>query len=140
MEKRMPDMEPLEPSSWLLAIGRLLAQLDGPTPEVERLIRRAYHLLQLTPRPLRQILRTDCDEQAFEHLLEDGDLRAAALALVSPPLIHWLVEGDDGLFEAGVRLPGGATPATARSASPSAALVKAWAQCVAALGSTSPSG
>ena len=137
----MEDIEPLEPSLWLLAIGRLVDRLTAPlASEEERLIRQAFHLLQLAPRPLRGTLRTECDEKSFERMLDAADYRSAALALLHPPLIYSLTDGRDGIFEAQVHLPGRGERRTARSASAAAALTSAWVQCVAGLcrGSTSP--
>lgn len=48
----------------------------------DRTIRRAFHLRALSPAPLRRILPLDIAEHEMEALLEEGQVEAAARALV----------------------------------------------------------
>jgi hypothetical protein len=78
----MPDIEPLEPVLWFGAVRKLAQRAermgDG---ELERLLRHAYHLLQLTPRHFRSAVATHVSESAFEALLDKELFEEAAHAL-----------------------------------------------------------
>jgi hypothetical protein len=79
--------EPIEPTMWFERAARLLERFhsNGRADELESSIRRAYHLVQMTPRPLRPLLRPAIDEAAFESLLSTGALESAAMGIVGAP-------------------------------------------------------
>ena len=103
------EIEPLDAILWFKQAEKLLAKLDGveSDEQLSEVLRQAYHLLQLTPRPLRQFLRVNLDEATFDDMLEVGAGDAAALALVRVPLGLDLVRRETSLvYEAGIWLPG----------------------------------
>ena len=135
------DPEPLEPQAWFRALGKLAERVtDAPTDQHETLLRHAYHLLQLTPRPLRRLVRPDLTEKRFEELLDCGAFESAAIGLVGHPITYTIFRPESGLLEAQVHLPGPARPVMARAPSLTMALLAAWTQCLLALESGSTPG
>ena len=131
------DVEPLEPRSWFRMIGKLADQLENaPSDRHEPLLRRAYHLLELAPRPLRGMIRSDLTEARYEQLLDCGALESAAVGLVGHPMTYEIARLGANLHEAEVRLPGQVKPALARGASAPMALLAAWTQCLVSLNAT----
>lgn len=131
-------IEPLEPELWFAALAQLSqyraqAGADG----LGVLLRRAFHLLQLTPGPLKAMVRCPLDEEGFESLLECNAFDAAAIALVGPPAAFTLqraVGSRPKAFTATVSLPGQLEPPPpAQSANAACALVGAWSNCLLAL-------
>ena len=81
------DIEPLEPEAWFGALERLaIRQQASGVQAVESMLRHGLHLAQLTPGPMKGIVRCEISEADFEGLLRHGAFDAAAIALVSPPL------------------------------------------------------
>jgi hypothetical protein len=128
------DVEPLEPRSWFRMIGKLAAQLEGaPSDRHEPLLRHAYHLLELAPRPLRGMIRSDLTAARYEQLLDCGALESAVVGLVGHPMAYEVARLRTDLHEAEVRLPGQVKPTLARGPSAPIALLAAWTQCLASL-------
>ena len=131
------DIEPLAPELWLAALKQLSERQAAGGANVGSLLRHAFHLLQLTPLPLRGIVRCQLDEEGFEKLLECGAFDAAAIALVGPPAgfsLRCAIGTRTRVFEAAVHLPGQLHPsADARSDSAASALVGAWSNCLLAI-------
>ncbi len=127
-------VEPLAPQSWFRALGKLAERVDGATSDQhETLLRHAYHLLLLTPRPLKSIVRSDLTEANYEQLLDCGAFEAAAVGLIGRPVTYAIRRREADLVEAQVCLPGQARPITARAAGLAMALLAAWTQCLVAL-------
>ena len=130
----MNDIEPLEPGVWLLQLQKLAARSPAEEAALVTCLRRAFHLVQLTPRPLRHVIACNVWEEAFEELLESGALLPAAVALVGDhlnySLTHRVVEGR---AEAEVWFPN--DPAFSHGAGSSApfALFAAWLECLLTL-------
>jgi hypothetical protein len=80
------DIEPLEPELWLDRLRTLAAGKSRTTEDLERALRHAYHLIKLTPRPLRHLIRCKLDEAEFEALMIARAWDSAALALACEPL------------------------------------------------------
>ena len=129
------DIEPLEPALWFGALKKLALLLDETTgnEELERLLRHAYHLLQLTPRPLRLSIKSDLSESKFERLLEDRAFKAAAKARVGQPMTYAVTRLKSDLFEAKVSLPRQTGSVAVRSDDFATALLAGWARCLIAL-------
>lgn len=127
------NIEPLEPTIWLLQLKKLAESIPAEEAELMRALRRAFYLVQLAPRPLRHVIACAEPEQQFEKLLQAGDLLAAAEALAGDPLQYILALGAKGGAEAEVRFPG--APASCRAVAPTAALAlfAAWLQCLLTL-------
>jgi hypothetical protein len=127
-------IEPLEPQSWFRALAKLAERTGrASSDEPEPLLRHAYHLLQLAPRPLGDTVRSDLTEAKYEQLLDCGAFEAAAVGLVGRPMNYAIFRPQADLFEAQVCLPGQARPIVARAPSLPMALLAAWTQCLAAL-------
>lgn len=76
------DIEPLSPALWFERI-EMIAR--GELRSVENALRHAAHMLQLTPRPFREVVHMSLDEGAFEALLDAGELDTAARHLIAQP-------------------------------------------------------
>jgi hypothetical protein len=138
MTKPFDDTEPLEPEIWFAALEQLRRQQNRAIGAgVGSLLRQAFHLLQLAPRPLRAAIRCELDEDSFERLLDSEAFDSAAMALVGPPAgfaLRCAVGNRHRVFEATVRLPGQARPpGEARSQNAARALLAAWTNALLAL-------
>jgi hypothetical protein len=128
------DIEPLEPAIWFQAIRKLFGCCDVKTAEeLEMLLRHGYHLLQLTPRPLREVIGSDTGEVEFEELLATGAFDSAADRLVGPLLAYSVRRLRPGLYEAEIRLPGQDKASVARGSSIGLAVVRAWRESLLTL-------
>lgn len=85
------DIEPLEPALWFRRIEMIA---NGELGCVEHSLRHAAHMLQLTPRPLRDQVGLSTDEDTFEALLDSGDFDTAARHLVARPTALSVESGD----------------------------------------------
>jgi hypothetical protein len=128
------EIEPLEPRVWFARAAGLLEKFDAAATggEIESALRRAFHLVQLTPLPLQLYIRSTVDEDTFERLLAGGAFETAALSLVSEPA-GIRMERPEGceMFEATVWIRGGVrnqVPTT--SASAAMAILGAWLKCL----------
>ncbi len=129
------NAEPLEPELWFSALARLAQRQrasNGGNPE--SMLRHAFHLAQLTPGPLRGIVRCELCEEDFGTLLELAAFDAAAIALVGAPLcfaIKGTAGGGQRLVKAEVTLPDQQELASAATCQTVAgALVGAWSLCL----------
>ena len=130
----MEDVEPLEPVIWFHSIRKMLERGDAVSADaLEMLLRHGFHLLQLTPRPLRETIGAEVSEAEFERLLTAKAFESAAERLVSPPLAYALRRPRVGLYEAEVRLPGETGATLAQGPSFALALLRAWGTCLLAL-------
>lgn len=129
------DIEPLEPKVWLLQLKNLALRSLSEADELERALRHALHLAQLTPRPLRHLVNCGVAEDLFEDLLMGGAFDLAALALVGDRLGLRLVRASEGLpAEAEVWFHGEEEEgASGSDASLAVAILQAWLACLAAL-------
>lgn len=95
---RSEDIEPLETGLWTQRIGQLAGWPVADQAGMERILRHAFHLVQLAPRPLRHLIHCTCAEGEFETLLEAGAFDAAALRLIGhrTPFILRKTAGDEG--------------------------------------------
>lgn len=129
----MVDIEPLKATLWIAAVGKLHQRADrAKNHELESLLRHAYHLVQLTPRHLRSVVRAQVGEGAFEDLLEKRHFEAAARALLGVPGTVSVSQADGNLSEARVCLAAG-LDAVAKAAKPESAILLAWTKCLLAL-------
>lgn len=124
------DIEPLQAALWFRRI-EMIAR--GELPSVENALRHAAHLLQLTPRPFRRLVRLAIDEEAFEALLERGEYDTAARHLVSRPTALVVEQDGAGRVRATIgcvilkRVLRGSGDTAA------AAVLDAWTTCLLAL-------
>jgi len=128
------DIEPLEPATWFRAIARLERwRVRSTEDELDRLLRHTFHLIQLAPRPLRSIIRSDLSEARLEMLLECQAQESAAMGLVGQPMRYGLARLTTGHFEAKVWFRESAEPKKAHSTSLASALLGAWTESIVSL-------
>jgi hypothetical protein len=128
------DIEPLQPRVWLLQVRKLAARTVAEDYRLEAAFRQALYLSQLTPRPLRHIVRCNLAEESFEELLEAQAFVPAAFALIGDHLGYRLTRAAGGdKVEAQVWLPGEETGYSARGPSIAPTILKAWLGCLATL-------
>lgn len=89
------SIQPLSPDLWLGRLGFLREHIFAGTIETEPALRHAFHLLQLAPGPFADMLG-DCDEDSFEHLLENKLYDAAAGKLTASSFLDIFVNVPDG--------------------------------------------
>jgi hypothetical protein len=128
------DIEPLEPGIWLLQLQKVATICPAEEAALAMGLRRAFHLVQLAPRPLRHLITCALSEQAFEELLEAGALLPAAVALVGDRLNYSLTQKSlEGRAEAEVWFPNDAAYSHATGSSAPFALFAAWLECLLTL-------
>jgi hypothetical protein len=76
------DIEPLETGLWFQEWGKLVLRSRETDEELERVLRHAFHLVQLAPRPLRHVISCPLSEQQFEAVLEAQAWESATVALL----------------------------------------------------------
>jgi hypothetical protein len=125
------NIEPLEPASWFRAISKLSVRIEASgSADQESLLRHAYHLAQLTPRPLSDNVRPDLEESRYEQLLECKAFASAALGIVGYPMTYAIFRREAECVVAQVCLPGQQIPTTARSPDIALAVLGAWSRCL----------
>ena len=128
-------IEPLEPTIWFGRFKTVLEKLEkSEQASLEPTLRHVFHLVQLTPGPLKHLLATELTEADFELLLASGMLDQAALTLLGPAIDYQI--GRSG-SEVSVALILGAVGPNGSSSAPSLgrALLQAYCQCMIALSS-----
>lgn len=133
-----PGIEPLDPELWFQAIERLSTRLSASNDnDVESMLRHALHLVQLTPGPLKGVVRCEIGEDAFEEFLARAAFDSAAIALVGSPMCYELscnLEAGRRVIEARAWIPTQtAQPSPAAGESLASALLGAWSGCLVAL-------
>lgn len=128
------DIEPLETGAWLRQLRKLASSPPQTDEALVKSLRRSFHLVQLTPRPLRHAIGCSLSEQEFERLLQAGDLLPAALALIGDGLNYTISRLDGGARAEGeVWFPSESSGSTVVALSVPFAIHLAWHQCLAAL-------
>jgi hypothetical protein len=132
------DIEPLEPDLWFRALERLSNRIvASDNNDVASTLRHAFHLVQLTPGPLKGVVRCELAESAYEQFLECGAFASAAAALIGSPMCYEVACGlraGSRVIEAKAWLPGQTgRPAVVSGDSLSSALMGAWAACLVGL-------
>lgn len=124
------DIEPLPSALWFRRIEMIA---NGELDSVENSLRHAAHLLQLTPRPFRDVVRLSLDEEAFEALLEAGNLDTAARHLVAQPTALSVDQDGNGPVRAVIScvILGRAIHGTGETVA--TAVLDAWTTCLLAL-------
>jgi hypothetical protein len=124
------DIEPLEPRLWFRRIEMIArGDLDG----IECSLRHAGHLLQLTPRPFRHVVRPSLDEDAYEGLLEAGDYDQAARHLIAQPTALSINQQADGQVQAAISCVILKQVIHGTGDSVASAVLAAWTTCLLAL-------
>ena len=79
--------EPLHPEAWFSSLRRLADAVDNlDSADSEMLLRQAYHIVRLTPAPLRSFFKTKLSEADLESLLTCKAYESAIFGLLGPPL------------------------------------------------------
>jgi hypothetical protein len=126
-------IEPLDSQTWFREIEALLDRARRSLIDVEEQLRHAYHLMQMAPSPIREIIRPACDESRFEQLLDCAAFESAALALIPEPLKYSIARECDTRVLAAVALPGDDTGHFSAADGCASALLQAWALSIASL-------
>lgn len=131
-------IEPLEPELWFQALERLSRRLAASNDnDVESMLRHALHLAQLTPGPLKGVVRCEIGEEAFEEFLARGAFDAAAIALIGSPMCYELsctLDAGHRVIDARAWIPSQtAQPSPAAGECVASALLGAWTGCLVAL-------
>ena len=131
-------IEPLEPETWLAQFNKLAGRPhDGEA--LASSLRLAFHLVQLTPRPLRHLIRCTLSESSFDALLESGGFAEAALALLGEQTGYTVSRLPGGTaVTAEVRLAGDASGCEAAGATLASAVFAAWLGRLASLDEPEP--
>lgn len=125
--------EPLDITTWLGELGRVMSELNGAAEEnAERLLRRAYFLSHLAPASLWALVGSPRTEDAIERELENGVSDRAIAGLINRSLELRTVN-QRGLVSAVVGSPGLGVSGRWESRSEAIAVVGAWIQCSLAL-------
>lgn len=128
------DVEPLEPSIWLEQLRNLAAWPQASEEGLAPPLRRAFHLVQLAPRPLRHIVVCNVSEEQFDKWVDTGAMLSAAVALIGDELSYTLSHMEQAYrVEAEVWLPNECQVGRAAEGSPAHALFNAWLACLCAL-------
>lgn len=131
MENAMTnDIEPLAPALWFQRI-EMIAR--GDLNSMENSLRHAAHLLHLTPRPFRHVIRLSLDEDVFEALLDAGDLDTAARHLVAQPAALTIEADSPPTVRAVISCTILNQAVHGTGDSIAAAVVNAWTNCLLAL-------
>ncbi len=124
-------IEPLEIDVWVREVDRLRADVGHAREEdaIARFLRRAFHLVRLTPDPLWLLFGSRWDELEFERCLERGDVNRCLDNLINPGLEAALAK-PDGVFEATVRAADLGVAGHSTAADHVTAFLRAWLDCI----------
>lgn len=130
------DIEPLDPATWFARVERLLdttERMDGGSPDFA--IRKAYHLVNLAPGPLRTLLPAQIDEQAMERMLDCGGYETAVMALIGPTTSFAAEKkAGEGTVTVEMTLQPHSINGRGHHESCAKAMLNAWAECLVNLG------
>lgn len=130
------DIEPLSPVLWFQSFEVLRARLEqvwGLSPESH--LRHAYHLLQLAPIPLRNLLQPEVTEAEYESLLAAERFDAASIALLGPGFGYQVYrEAGETSTTAVLALASTGSRGTATSTTLAMAILPAFCDTIRALG------
>lgn len=129
------NSEPLDPETWFNQIERVaktLSEMDGESPDA--CIRRAFHIANLAPAPLRPFVKITLEEEVLERLLECGAYASAVVSLLHRDMgltIARLPTSQE--YRADVSLPHEEASGKGQHDSLEKAVLEAWAKCLLAL-------
>jgi len=124
------NIEPLPITTWLEAIEKHARRCEGAgNAALERQLRHAFHLSQLTPFELRDAVQSNASEEEFEELLEEQKFDEAAEALASAGDLS-VEQVASERFVARIAFAGASNSAEADSRA--CAILTAWLNCIAA--------
>ena len=99
-------IEPLDPSAWVDSLARMRTQIASHSDgECSSFLRKTFHLLVLSPAPLRPIFFPQLPEETFEHVLEEAQDIAALSLLKTDMSFHVASANDADAYVVKLRLP-----------------------------------
>ena len=125
------NIEPLAATLWF---QRVAVVATGELGNIENSLRHAAHLVQLAPISFRRVMPTILDEDAFEALLESGNLDSAARQLFVPAmplLVETSLAGEPARAE--VDCPLLRRRVEGRGETPASAILCVWANWLVSL-------
>lgn len=134
-QARNDDIEPLEPAMWFERWRWLSGQDYEQAEFLERSLRHGFHLIQLTPGPLKHVFRCARLEDEFEQLLEARAYVSAALSLISSSVGYQIRSLDPDRSEATVSARHVPKEFKASGSTAESALLRAWLKYLDWLGS-----
>lgn len=127
-------IDPLPLDIWFQRLEWIEAQLTGTgSVACPRLLRHAFHMLELTPEPLRPFIKAEIAEKEFEALLAKELFEDAVVLLVVPPFKLSVFSDEDGDFAAVSELKETAITGSGRHALYTVAVLQSWMRCLLAL-------
>jgi hypothetical protein len=124
------EVRPLLPAMWFERIDTIAR---GELGSVENALRHASHLLQLTPTQFREVVHGSLDEDAFEALLDAGELDTAARHLIAQPTALSVEEDADGRVQAVISCVILRRAIRGTGDTVATAVLDAWTTCLLAL-------
>lgn len=96
------QLSPIDADLWFERWDKIAR---GELRSLERSLRHAFHLVQLTPDEFRRSVRPAADEPSFEALLDECRFEEAAGCLIHYPSAPIVVSAATPVIEAGITCP-----------------------------------
>lgn len=93
------QLSPIDADLWFERLGMIAR---GELRSLERSLRHAFHLVQLTPEEFRRSVRPAADEPSFEALLDGRQFEDAARCLINYPTPPIVAPSAPPVVEAGM--------------------------------------
>jgi hypothetical protein len=127
--------EPLPIGIWLSELRKLARSCANDNGDAEdRAVRRAFHFLKLSPRPIAAAWNFRLSEDEIEQMLDHGRAQDAAREIVGSSTAVELSQSQTGPRHVAVLRFDGDAPVQAEGATPALAMISAWARLLTAAG------
>ena len=121
--------EPLPVGIWLSELRKLAESCANDNGDAEdRAVRRAFHFLKLSPRPIAARWDFGITEDEIERMLDQGRAQDAASEIIGGDAAIELSSSIDGPSHVAVLTYDEKLPVTAQAATPALAMIGAWAK------------
>ena len=121
-------IKPLPTKLWLAQVTELLDSCEiMPASTQDKAVRRAFHLAQLSPYILRELVVPALTLDELENMLDAGASERAAAAIVGENASVQYIRGPPGLHAVRFTI-GSDTPVHFAAASPALTIIGGWAK------------